>query len=216
MNLPRPSICRPRVEGDREQQIRDATAEVLVEVGYDRLTMDAVAKAAQASKATLYRRWETKASLVLDTLCTLKAGPEAPVDTGSLRGDLVAAFGTPTGFVNDKALTIFASVLTAITTDEELAAGFRERFLGPKLAVSREIYARAKARGEIRADLDLDLLEPALPGIVLHRSIVLGEPPTRDLVIRIIDEIILPAATRAVPEPSEPVEPSEPAEPATT
>lgn len=195
MSLRRPT-CRPRVEGDREQEIRDATAEVLAEVGYDRLTMDAVAKAAQASKATLYRRWETKASLVLDTLCTLKAGPEAPIDTGSLRGDLIAAFGTPTGFVNGKALTIFSSVLTAIATDEELAAGFRERFLGPKLAVSREIYTRAKERGEIRADLDLDLLEPALPGIVLHRAIVLGEPPTRDLVVRVIDEIILPAATR--------------------
>ena len=48
---------RPRVEGDREDQILDATVDVLADLGYDRVTMDAVATAAKASKATLYRRW---------------------------------------------------------------------------------------------------------------------------------------------------------------
>ena len=59
---------RPRVEGDRELEILDATLEVLADVGYDRLTMDAVAARAKASKATLYRRWNDKASLVVDAL----------------------------------------------------------------------------------------------------------------------------------------------------
>lgn len=195
MNLRR-AACRPRVEGDREQEIRDATIEVLGEVGYDRLTMDAVAKTAQASKATLYRRWSTKAELVIDSLCSMKAAPEIPVDTGSLRGDLLAVFGGMQGFGNPAVIGAFTSILTALTTDEELAAGYRERFIGPKHAVSQAIYARAKERGEIRPDLDLDLLEPALPGILLHRAIVLGEPVTHELVVRVIDEIILPAATR--------------------
>lgn len=205
MSLRRPA-CRPRVEGDREQEIRDATLQVLAEVGYDRLTMDAVAKAASASKATLYRRWTTKASLVVDSLCSVKAGPTAPIDTGSLRGDLLAAFGGQEGFVNTRALAAFTSVLTALTTDEELAAGYRERFIGPKRDVSREIYARAKARGEIHDDVDLDLLEPALPGIVLHRAIVLGDAPGPDLVARVIDQVILPAATRQ-PAPAQPAAP---------
>ena len=52
---------RPRVEGDREDEILDATLTLLFEVGYDRLTIDAVARRARASKATLYRRWDTKA-----------------------------------------------------------------------------------------------------------------------------------------------------------
>ncbi len=50
------AVTRPRVEGDREAEILSATLEVLVDVGYDRLTMDAVAARAKASKATLYRR----------------------------------------------------------------------------------------------------------------------------------------------------------------
>jgi AcrR family transcriptional regulator len=78
---------RPRVEGDREQEIFDATLQVLEEVGYDRLTMDAVASAARASKATLYRRWNGKVALVIDALISQKGQPAVP-DTGTLRGDL--------------------------------------------------------------------------------------------------------------------------------
>ena len=59
---PAEAALRPRVEGDREQEILDAALEVLGEVGYDRLTMDAVAQRAKASKATLYRRWNSKAA----------------------------------------------------------------------------------------------------------------------------------------------------------
>src|SRR4051812_36234857 len=82
---------RPRVEGDREQEILDATLDVLVDVGSDRLTMDAVAAAARASKATLYRRWSSKAVLVIDALLSQKA-PQSVPDTGNLRDDLLGTF----------------------------------------------------------------------------------------------------------------------------
>ena len=82
---------RPRVEGDREQEILDAALEVLADVGYDRLTMDAVAQRAKASKATLYRRWNSKATLVVDALGRMKA-PPVLIDSGDLRTDLVTAF----------------------------------------------------------------------------------------------------------------------------
>src|SRR3954452_17491342 len=85
------AAARPRIEGVREQEILDAALEVLADVGYDRLTMDAVAQRAKASKATLYRRWNSKATLVVDALARTKPLPEAP-DTGDLRSDLVAAF----------------------------------------------------------------------------------------------------------------------------
>ena len=78
---------RPRVEGDRELEIFEATLEVLADVGYDRLTMDAVAARAKASKATLYRRWTNKVSLVIEALQHSKGPTEVP-DTGSLREDL--------------------------------------------------------------------------------------------------------------------------------
>src|ERR1700759_5179485 len=70
---------RPRVEGGREEEILDATVAVVAELGYDRLTMDAVATAAKASKATLYRRWSTKAELVVDAVSSAACLP-APDD----------------------------------------------------------------------------------------------------------------------------------------
>ncbi|MGB0099066.1 MAG: TetR/AcrR family transcriptional regulator C-terminal ligand-binding domain-containing protein [Nocardioides sp.] len=186
---------RPRIEGDRELEILDATLEVLADVGYDRLTMDAVATAAKASKATLYRRWTNKVSLVIDALQHSK-GPTAVPDTGSLRCDLLELSCAPQGGLADPAsISTFASVLTAIARDAEFAAEFRARVVGPKVAASEEIWERARERGEIRADADLALLEPALAGIVLHRVFVMGELPDPVLITRVIDQIILPAAT---------------------
>ena len=191
---PTEAATRPRVEGDRELEILEAALDVLADVGYDRLTMDAVAARARASKATLYRRWTNKVSLVIDALLTQKDAPVVP-DTGSLRGDLIEAFCGFGGLMDTRAVATLSSVLTAITRDEEFAAEFRSRVIGPKLAVSRAIYERAVARGEARSDLDLALFGPALAGILLHRAYLLGEPPSRELVAQVIDQIIVPAAT---------------------
>jgi AcrR family transcriptional regulator len=193
---------RPRVEGDREQQILAATLEVLAEVGYDRLTMDAVAAKAKASKATLYRRWTNKVSLVIEALQQSKAPHDVP-DTGSLREDLRQAFCGVGGLADPESVATFSSVLTAIMRDAEFATAFRRDVIGPKLAFSQEIWRRARARGELRDDVDLNLLEPALAGIVLHRVFLMGEAPDADVITRVIDQIILPAATSgsALPHP---------------
>ncbi|MCR1782642.1 TetR/AcrR family transcriptional regulator [Nocardioides carbamazepini] len=187
---------RPRVEGDREQEILDATLEVLVDVGYDRLTMDAVATRAKASKATLYRKWESKATLVIDALRSQKAPQVVVADTGGLRDDLIATFCQHGSLSDQHQNALLGSVVTAIGRDPEFAAAFREQFIAPKVAASRTIYERARDRGEIRDDIDLDILTAALAGIVLHRGFLLGEPPTPDLITRVIDQVILPAATR--------------------
>jgi hypothetical protein len=90
-----------------------------------------------------------------------------------------------------------AGVITALHHDPDFAEEFRTRVVQPKLEVGRRVFERARARGEITADLDLDLFAPALAGIVLHRSFVLGLPVDEKTVARVVDEIILPAATRS-------------------
>ena len=187
--------ARPRVAGDREQEIYDATLAVLGEVGYDRLTMDAVATAAKASKATLYRRWNGKVQLVIEALVAEKSAPEAP-DTGSLRGDLMASFCGLGGITQPHQLATFSSVLTAMVRDEEFAAAYRRDVLAPKIATTDEIFRRAAGRGELCPGVDLPVVVPALAGILLHRFFVLGEVPDEAAVARVIDHVILPAATR--------------------
>ncbi len=194
MMRPDPQASRPRIEGDREQQVLDATLDVLADVGYDRLTMDAVAAAAKASKATLYRRWSTKQALVVDAVCSQKSSGPVP-DTGSLRDDLVTLHCEMGGFGDPRNLAVLAAVVTAMARDEEFAATYRRDFIAPKIAAARVIFDRARARGEIGGDVDVALLAPALPGIVLHRIFFLGEEATSDLIAQVIDQIIIPAAT---------------------
>ena len=185
---------RPRVEGDREDQILEATLELLLDVGYDRLTMDAVARRARASKATLYRRWEDKPSLVVDAMVRAKHAPHVEShDTGTLRGDLVTTFCGAHGIGRNEATGMLGSVITALSSDPEFARRFREAFIAPKVQVSRDIYQRAIDRGEISADVDIEIIAPALAGILLHRSFVMGQLPDDETVARVIDNVILPA-----------------------
>jgi AcrR family transcriptional regulator len=189
---------RPRVEGPREAEILEAALAVLGEVGYDRFNMDAVAQKAKASKATLYRRWNGKVQLVIDALQhdhrQHHFTEQGMVDTGTLRGDLIEAFCGHGGLTDKPEVDAFGAILTAITRDAEFAEAFRNQVLAPKLAGSKALFERAKERGEIRADVDIELLAPALAGIVLHRFFLVGERPTQALVESVIDQIILPAA----------------------
>ena len=114
-------------------------------------------------------------------------------DTGSLRGDLVTTFCGAHGMGRNAATGMLGSVITALSSDPEFAALFREEFIAPKIAVSRAIYHRAIDRGEISADVDLEIIAPALAGILLHRSFVLGVVPDDETVERVIDHVILPA-----------------------
>jgi AcrR family transcriptional regulator len=189
---PESPTLRPRIEGQREQEILDAALTVLADVGYDRLTMDAVAQAAHASKATLYRRWNGKLALIIDALKTAKGTANVP-DTGCLRDDLLASYCAPGGITDRRSVDTMASVLTAMTRDPDFAEAFRREIVAPKMARAREIYARAQERGEIRPDVDLDLVGPALAGIVLHRHYLLGDFPDQETVGRVLDQIILPA-----------------------
>ena len=185
---------RPRVEGERELEIFEATLVVLDEVGYDLLTMDAVAQRAKASKATLYRRWKGKPELVVAAIMAHKGDAVVP-DTGTLRGDLLEAYCGASGGLNDPlAQSVLSAVVTAMGRDPEFAEVYRRDFIGPKIAVSRQIYERARERGEVHPDSDLAFLAPSLAGIVLHRAFLLGEHVTPDLIGRVLDEVILPAA----------------------
>jgi AcrR family transcriptional regulator len=187
---------RPRIEGAREEEVLDAAVDLLLEVGYDRLTMDSVASRARAGKATLYRRWSSKQQLVVDAVNRSKRamiGP--PPDTGSLRSDLVRCFSGPDAIVPVEAHRLMGVVMSALQTDPEFAAEFRTRFVLPRVGVLQEVYRRAADRGELRPGADLSIIAPALAAVLLQRALVLGEPITGALVERVVDQVILPAAT---------------------
>lgn len=188
---------RPRVEGEREEQILATTLRLLAEVGYDRLTMDAVATAAKASKATLYRRWSSKPDLVVDAVSRAKACP-APtvVDTGTLRGDLLAMSCGIGGLTDQVPMSVLASLVTALPREPELADAFQRLFLGPRVALAVEVFDRARERGELGADVDPYLLATVLPSVVIHRQFLLQQDADEAFIERVVDEVVLPACRR--------------------
>ncbi len=190
---------RPRVEGEREREILEATLETLVELGYDRLSFEAVATAAKASKATLYRRWPGKVDLVVDAL-QLMMGVEADrfPDTGSLRGDLVSQACAKGGLSDDRPVEVFASLLNAMHRDPELHEAIITRLIGPKMASTLSTFRAAQQRGEIGIDADLDLLARLLPAISIHEAMLMGSSPSSERLIALVDSVVLPACAATV------------------
>ena len=189
-----PARTRPRVEGEREREILEATLEALVEHGYDKLSFDAVAAAARASKATLYRRWPTKVDLVVDAI-QLMSGVEADrhPDTGSLRGDLIAQACAQGGLSDDRPIKVFASLMISMQREPELHDAIISRLIGPKMAAATRPFRAAQQRGELGDDADLDTLARLLPAISIHESMLTGSHPSQDRLVTLVDSVVLPA-----------------------
>jgi AcrR family transcriptional regulator len=187
------ATSRPRVEGDREREIFAATLQLIVETGYDKLTLDAVASRAKASKATLYRRWASKTELVVDAVACLKTETPQLPDTGTLQGDLLA-MAECKGLLEPERADVLCGLATAMYRDPELRTRLADRFDDPRQNHLLILLRRARDRGQLRPDVDLDLLSQVIPALVLFQLHFRtpGELPA-DFVPHVIAEVLLPA-----------------------
>lgn len=179
----------------REAELLAVTLQLLQEHGYDRLSLDVVASTARASKATLYRRWPTKAELVLAAFVEGTRQVAVDPDTGKLRGDLLRIGEQIRAHVSAHASTIRA-VLMEISRSANLAAMLQEQFLAQRKALMRRVLARAVDRGEIEASAITDDLWDLLPGYLIFRSVLTGRAASRRTVQHLVDNVIIPSLTR--------------------
>lgn len=187
---------RPR-DASRDAEILDATVEVLAEQGYDGMTIDMVAARAGAGKATVYRRWDSKADLVLDAVACLKRrdlDPEKLPDTGTLRGDLVALVRAPSLEDAERKTHIMGGILSLVSREPKLAEAAYAAILQPRITVNRMLLERARDRGETRPDIDVDRLATLMPAMISFRALAQRGPVDSEYVLAVIDEILLPAA----------------------
>lgn len=176
--------------------ILQAALAVLQEVGYDRLTMDAVAARAKAGKATLYRRWADKAELVVEAVTALRGQcAEPPGDTGSLRTDLAAVADLITTRKSTQEMCVMRGIAAAIPHDRTLAGVFQRMFLDRRSADMAELFRRAQRRGEISLDRDVESLGQIIPSMVFAQSMTTSRPVDRAFLDRLIDTVVIPAAT---------------------
>ncbi|GAA3137088.1 TetR/AcrR family transcriptional regulator [Planomonospora alba] len=180
-----------RLDPARERAILDATRELLSEVGFDRMSIDQIARRASASKATIYRRWPGKEALVVDLVCNhLENETAPPPDTGSLRGDLVEAV---TAFCEalERRHGVILGLFPALLGNPSLAAALREHAPRPDLTGSAPLLARARKRGEA-AGGDPSRLRVLIESLVWHRLLIGGRPLDRAFAEDAVDTVLLP------------------------
>ena len=180
---------RPR-SAAADVAIREATLELLAEEGYAALTMSGVASAAGVSSATLYRRWRSKADLVIDVMLAGAEDHQLP-DTGSLAGDLRSVIRTTADMKqNAQSVKIMAAVVGELGRNPELAKAFRAALITPRRAQFAEIFERAAARNETRPDLDYELATDLVFGPLYQRILITGRPVTPKIADQLVDLVL--------------------------
>jgi AcrR family transcriptional regulator len=180
----------------RDPEILEAALAVLSETGYDAMTMDMVATRAKAGKATLYRRWPSKAELVIEAVGCMKQAQsriEDVPDTGSLRGDLLALIRPHSLEDGERKMQIMGGLVSMLSRDPDLADAVNEAITEPRARLNRLLIERAIERGEVRADVDVDTVAHISPSMTAYRTLVQRKPLDRDYLIGLIDGVILPA-----------------------
>jgi AcrR family transcriptional regulator len=180
------------LDASRDDALRDAAIRLLAQIGYDRLTMDAIATSAGAGKATIYRRWSGKAELVVDALMCHKPRLVAP-DTGSLRGDLRALANQALNHAGEPLDTsVMVGLASALPRDPELRVAFEQRLVEPHREVLARVFGQAVARGEIAPVGNLDLVVSLLPALVLYRLLLQAREVDPGFIETVIEGVLLP------------------------
>jgi AcrR family transcriptional regulator len=176
---------RPRSK-EREREILEAAVQALVTEGFDAMTIEGVAAAAGAGKATVYRRWRNKADLVIDAIREQVALRAEIIDTGHLAADM-RSFLTQ---LHDDLLgpngALLATFMAERMRHPALAEAFEAQYVSGKHAKLRDMMGRAVARGDLPSDSDIDLLADIGPALMIYEFVQRGGKLRRDLPDRIV------------------------------
>jgi AcrR family transcriptional regulator len=182
----------PRRRGDELlSAIFDATLAELDDHGYAALRMEAVAERAHVGKASLYRRWTGKMSLVVDAAAACFPDSDELAATGTLRGDLLANFRHIAALLAGATGHALRGVVADALSDPERAREVRRRAQGRGAQTMRAIVGRAVARGEL-PEIELTPRQAAVGHSLLrHHFLWHGEVPD-ELIVQVVDEVVLP------------------------
>ena len=174
-----------------------AVTELLAELGYEAMTMDAVAARAHASKTTIYKRWRGKPELVRAAVDALVAGRlPADTDTGSLRGDLMAVMRAMREHLTADFLAMMSGLVHAMRRDPALAEALWAH-LTDDAPAGRLIIGRAVARGELRggAEVELAALAHEVIEAQVFRQMALNAPLDDAFAAHVVDDLLIPVLT---------------------
>jgi AcrR family transcriptional regulator len=170
--------------------ILTAAAELVHEIGYRKLTIEAIAARAGVGKQTIYRWWSSKGAVVLDGLLAELNDPDdlALPDTGDVERDLRGVMRAIVAELADPRLSATTrSLMIEMQDDPDLADDVVERLLGPQLAAIADRLRAAQDAGQLRRDLDLSVAVEMFIGPPYHRWLLRTGPLTADYADAVTD-----------------------------
>nr|BFE62548.1 TetR/AcrR family transcriptional regulator [Dactylosporangium thailandense] len=175
---------------DRTEAILRATLELGQEIGYAKLTMEAVAARARASKQTVYRRWPSKAALLLDSLLSLNGPALDYPDTGDIMADLRTQIHSAVDLLAQPPIgPLFKALIGEAQHDPQIAAALNERFIAPQADKTVARLKTARDHGQLSPAFDLALAMAILSGPLYFQLLITQEPLTHPYIDRILDAL---------------------------
>jgi AcrR family transcriptional regulator len=161
---------RPR-SSQSHQAMLQAALELLTEVGFAAMTMDAIADRAGIGKTTIYRRYASKEKLVADAIESIRSEIVIP-DTGNLQSDIDILIENAAKItLNPVGRQTVAMIISSASSNPLFAQIYWTKYLEPRRQAFAVVLERAKARNEIQAGLDSDLIFDTMSGIMLYALI---------------------------------------------
>jgi AcrR family transcriptional regulator len=180
---------RPR-SAEAHAGILDAAIALTREVGFDALAMDAIAARAGVGKATVYRRWKTKESLIAEALERLVRSTSVP-DTGDVERDLIKLVqGNATMHRDPATGMLFSGLVAAMARSPAIANAVRSGFIATRRNAMRQVIARGIARGELARGTDIELALDMLSGPLIYRTLISGASIDARMVNRLVRTVL--------------------------
>lgn len=188
---------RPRSEECRTA-ILDAAADLLDEVPYAKVTIESIAARAGCSKQTIYKWWKSRALLVMQAYAARQRRKNPEPDTGAARRDLLTVIRQTCRLLRGGGYgETVSGIIAEAQSDAELAAEFRETFIGERRAIVTRILERGIARGELRHTLDIPLVIDLLYGPIWYRLLLQHAPLDDAFAEKIVEHVLEPLRTMA-------------------
>ena len=180
---------RPRCP-TTHQAILDAANNLLDEIGFTNMSLEGIAARAGVGKATIYRRWSNKASVVMDAFLAATAKEIAFPNTSSAREDIRRQMRSVVKVLNGPRGRTIATLIGVVQSDNELAEAFRTRFVAVRRGEAKAVVQRGIANGEFKPDMDLESVLDCLYGPLYFRLLIGHEKASAKYADQLVDLVL--------------------------
>jgi Transcriptional regulator len=180
---------RPR-SMETHNAILTASYDLLLESGFETVTVEKIAERAKVSKATIYKWWPNKAAVVMDGFLFAAAARLPVPDTGAAFEDIVIHASNLARFLTSPEGKIIKDLIGGGQFDAGLAEAIRSRYIEPRRIEAGSLLERGVQRGELNKDLDIGLGVDLIYGPIFYRLLMTGDTLDVSYVRQLVTNVL--------------------------